>query len=457
MTIGFWRAEAQAALRATATAMTGQSASSAAAINAAIAARSAVYTQLARVTELLAGGRPFQDGSTTANTSLVVGRHGQGQAQLYAGLQAAALADHHYPSSPASGSTEGASLRRAADAVGVIGDILASHVTPGQRPRTPEGAAIQAGGGVQAALADICRLTIAALEVDQQISDWLPHGFGPLTAVYRPVAGAARRATSGHLDMVARELIASSAGQPRLLDELEVARQPLDPAPAVTTADEARAAVDSARTWLWQHRDQSSAIHLQLGTQLGLALYALGADPDPAVLGQWRGAAASAAELRGTPPVDVGRHVASELAEVLRWARAQLNAAVRAPAEDLARLSEQLPILASTLHRGCRHAVERRDLFVRKAVLRRPAGSVVYRVTERWRPAISSDDDVRTVNEYLSGLYRQQKRPASGGRTRPEAAVAFPQPPRPRADTTGPGPAGAPPLPGSTRRRGPSR
>ena len=455
MTIGYWRAEAQAALRAAAKPVNGQRASSAAAVNATIAARSAVYAQLARMTELLAGGRPVQEGPTRASASLVMGRNSKGLIQLYEELEAAALADHEYPSSPASGSTEGASLRRAADAVGVMGDIIASHVAPGQRPRTPEGAAIRAGGGVPAALADIARLTIAALEVDKQVSAWLPRGSGPLNVVYQLVADAARQATDGRLERVARDLIAGSSGQLQLLDELDLARQPIDPTPAVTTVDEAIAAVNAARTWLWQHRDQSGAIHLQLGTQLGLAVHTIRADPDPEVLNQWRGAAIAAAGLRGIPPVDVGRHAASELAEVLRWARAQLNPAEKSPAEELVRLSEQLPTLASTLYQGCRHAVGRRDVFVRHAVLRRPAGSLIYRATERWRPALSSDDNVRALNRHLSELHRQQNPPAADSRTRPQAADAFPQPPRPGSAVASPGPAAPPPSPAP--RRGPTR
>jgi hypothetical protein len=82
---------------------------------------------------------------------------------------------------------------------------------------------------------------------------------------------AARWSSSSRLGAVARDLIASSAGHPPLLDELEVARQPIDPAHAVTNADEAIAAVAAARSWLWEHPDQVAVAHLQLAIQVGLA------------------------------------------------------------------------------------------------------------------------------------------------------------------------------------------
>jgi hypothetical protein len=219
MTIGFWRAEAGAALRATAEVMGGQRAASAADANAVIAARSALYSQLARVTELLVGGRPAPEAPSRGSASLILGRHGQSLTRLYVGLRAAAMVEHRFPPGPANIGGAGRSLRHAADAVGVIGDIVAGHVVPQQRPRTPEGAAIRAGGGVQAALADVARLAIAALTVDHRLPAWLDHGRDPLSVTYQPVVDAARWATGSRLGAVARDLIAAAAGQPLLLDE----------------------------------------------------------------------------------------------------------------------------------------------------------------------------------------------------------------------------------------------
>jgi hypothetical protein len=54
------------------------------------------------------------------------------------------MVERRFQPRPATLGGAGRSLRRAADAVGVIGDIVAGHVVPRQRPRTPEGAAIRA-------------------------------------------------------------------------------------------------------------------------------------------------------------------------------------------------------------------------------------------------------------------------------------------------------------------------
>src|SRR5262245_38730662 len=102
--------------------------------------------------------------------------------------------------------------------------------------------------------------------------------------MYRPVAEVARWTTSSRLGAVARELISAARSQPGLHD-LDIARSPLHPAPAVATADDAIAAVRAGRTWLWQHPDRVTGAHLQVGTQLGLALHILTADKGSATIG----------------------------------------------------------------------------------------------------------------------------------------------------------------------------
>ena len=430
MTIGYWRREARAALRATAEAMSGERATPADAY-AVIAARASVYTGLARVVELLAGGRPVAEVPGRAGAELILGRHGQSLTRLYVGLRTAAEPDQPYPPAPANPGSVAQHLRYVADAIGVIGDILASHAAPNQRPRSPEGAAIRAGGGVQAALGEVARLTVDAIMVDHHLPAWLGHSRGPLAAIYQPIVDVARWSSTSRLGAVARNLIASAAGHLPLLDELDVARQPIDPAPAVTNADEATAAVAAARSWLWEHPDQLSVAHVQLATQLGLAVSILIEDRDQNARDRWRGTAMAAAELRGSPTTDVARHAAGELAEVLRWARSNLNS--RQPAgvgerlTQLGRLGEQLPALASTMHRGVHNAVRRRDLFVRDLVLRRPAGSLIYRATERWRPSALTDQPVRDLSRLLWKLSPHVTEPALADRPSAVAAASFPK------------------------------
>ncbi|MEU4472440.1 hypothetical protein [Micromonospora sp. NPDC023888] len=454
MTVGQWYNEAYQALR-TASAAMGRSRTLAAAdINAAVIARSAIYTQLARATVLLVGGRPAAEALDRARATAMLARHGQSLTQLYVGLQAAAVVDRQFPSSPAAVVAEPArSLRRAVDAIGVIGDILASHVPPGQTPRTPEGLAVRAGGGVQSGLADIARLTTAAIMIDMALPGWLDQRRDHLIEIYRPAAEAARWTASSRLSAVARELISLGRGQPRL-HGLDVARPPLNPAPAVSTADDAVAAVSAARTWMWQNTRELTGLHLQLGTQLGLTVRVLSSTGDPEMIGGWRQAAIAAADLRATPPVGPARDTAAELTEVLRWLRSFGKGDHGGPGgrrlQQIARLNSELPIMAATLHRGLSAALQRRDLFVRdEGVLQRPVGSLVFRAAERWRPATRGDDIVQDLTRAL--VQGQDAR--SHRENRSPSASAFPSPPRPRAAVSGSSCAGFDPSSGPTVRR----
>ncbi|MET7879857.1 hypothetical protein ABZS52_23360 [Micromonospora profundi] len=451
MTIGQWYNEAHQALRTASTAMGRSRALAAADINATVIARSAIYTQLARATALLVGGRPAAEAPDRARATAILARHGQSLTQLYVGLQAAAAVDRQFPASPATAVAGPArSLRRAVDAIGVIGDILASHVPPGQTPRTPEGLAVRAGGGVQSGLADIARLTSAAIMIDIALPGWLDQRRGHLTEIYRPAAEAARWTANSRLSAVARELIALGRGQPRL-HGLDVARPPLNPAPPVSTADDAVAAVSAARTWMWQNPSELTSVHLQLGTQLGLAVYVLSSTGDPTMIGGWRQAAIAAADLRATPPVGPARDTAAELTEVLRWLRSfGKGEPGERPLQQISRLNSELPIMAATLHKGLSAALQRRDLFVKdEGVLQRPAGSLVFRAAERWRPAMRDDD---VVQDLARALLQGQDADSRGEHASP-SSVAFPVPPRPRTPVFGSYWPGFDPSSGPTVRR----
>ncbi|MEV1073866.1 hypothetical protein [Micromonospora parva] len=439
MTVGQWYDEAHQALRTASSAMGQSRAMAAADINGAVIARSAIYTQLARAAALLVGGRPAAEVPDRARATAILARRGQSLTQLYVGLQAAAIVDRSYPPSPAvvvAGPAR--SLRRAADAIGVIGDILASHVPPGQTPRTPEGLAIRAGGGVQSGVADIARLTSAAIMIDIALPGWLDQRRGHLTEIYRPAAEAARWTATSRLSAVTRELIALGRGQPQL-HGLDIARSPLNPAPAVRTADDAVAAVSAARTWMWQNAGELTSTHLQLGTQLGLAVHILSSTGDPEMIGGWRQAAIAAADLRATPLVGPARDAVAELREVLRWLRS-LDTVDRGEPGDrrlpqLGRLNSELPFMAATLHKGLSAALQRRDLFVKdEGVLQRPAGSLVFRAAGRWRPAVRGDDIVQDLARALVQRQDADSDHAQAGRS----ARAFPNPPKPRRSTPEP-------------------
>ena len=434
MTLGYWRAEAHTQLRVTVAAMRGHKVPNPADAYALIAARSTLYTQLARATQLLIGGRPVPEVPARAGAALLLGRHGQTLTRFYVGVHAAAVVDHQYPHSAENTSDLTQAAHRAADAIAVIGDILASHVTPGRQASTPEGEAIRRGGGVQAAMAAIARLSIDAIALDRQLPAWLNRGDDPFTASYRPVLDVATWVANSRLGAIARALISHADRQPMLLDELDINRGPQHPAPAVTTVDEARTAIAAVRTWLWQHPDQATLAHLQLATQIGLAVHTRTDDPGTTIVRRWRAAAVTAAQLRGTPATDVGGHAEAELAEVLRWARTSLNQPDLEPDAEqtprrLAAITAQLPALAGALQRGLANAVQRKDLFVGSAELHRPAGSLIYRATQRWRPATPVDELVRELAGSLGRLRRPLGDGASPVAT-PPAAQAFPLAPR---------------------------
>lgn len=203
MTVGFWYEEAQRAMRAATAAVARRRAGTAGEINGLVGARSDLYQQLARVTELLVGGRPVAEVPDRASAGLVLGRQGQSLTRFYVGLRAAAVVDERLPPAPEVSAGAARSLRRAADAIGVMGDIIAGHVPPGRRPGTPEGVAIRAGGGVQGGLGDVARLAVDAVRLDGRLPAWLDRG-GPLAQTYRPVAEAARWTSGSRLGAVAK-------------------------------------------------------------------------------------------------------------------------------------------------------------------------------------------------------------------------------------------------------------
>ncbi|WP_425690208.1 hypothetical protein [Micromonospora sp. DT201] len=255
------------------------------------------------------------------------------------------------------------------------------------------------------------------------------------------------------MSAVARELIALGRGQPQL-HGLDVARSPLNPVPGVRTADDAVAAINAARTWMWQNPKELTGAHLQLGTQLGLAVHLLASDGDPRMIGGWRQAAIAAADLRATPPVGPARDTAAELTEVLRWLRSRGGGDNDKPGErdfqQISRLNSELPFLAATLHKGMSAALQRRELFVKdEGVLQRPAGSLVYRAIERWRPAVRGDEVVQDLAHALA----QGQDAVSRSESTSPSGRAFPSPPRPRTSVSESSRWAPDPSPGQTVRR----
>lgn len=430
MTVGHWRIEATDALRAAAAAMQPGELVLPGDIYAVAGARSDVYHQLARLTGLLLGGPPVGEvTSRKAATDLLLGRRPDAT-RLYGGLRGAALLEQELPITPSGVGETATRLRRAADALGVMGDILASHVTPFRRPQTQEGLQIRARGGVSGGLADIGALVVAAIAVDRRLPGWLDAAGQHPEMDFHPLSRSANWAVNSRLRVTARAVEEAGAGRPRLLDELDLSRQPRDQPSTPATADEAASAIDAARRWLWQHPEQITVTHLQLVAQVGLAVHALVDEPGSPARTRWRDAAATVADLRGTPPTDTGRDAAGELREVLHWLRGHHEQGEAADRHrDLQPLLTRMPAMASTLHRGLDRALQARNIVVPETVLQKPAGSLIYRAAQTWRSATRADDVVRDLSRALWRLATPDA-PTDAAPTTPDSSPA-----RSRADT----------------------
>ncbi|GGM22577.1 hypothetical protein ACFFX1_11040 [Dactylosporangium sucinum] len=447
MTVGHWTDQASASLRAAADAMAGRDVVHADAALGVIHARRDAYAGLAHLAELLVGDRPLRPEPTRADAGAVLRDHSRTHlSRMRVGLYAATVIDGPpYPPADAPRTPVDQAMRRVADAVGVAGDIIASHIQPGQRPRTPEGVAIRAGGGVRAALADVGRLTRQLLAVDAKLPGWLrradPHDLGR----FGPPAAAARWATRSRLRVVAEQVIEDGAGLEPLLRLLDAAPASRGTVPAVETADQAVAALATARTWLWQHPDQVQAEHLLLATQLGLAVHTIaGAHTtgDPVVqLREWRRAAKALADLHGAPTAAPGRPAAAELAETLRWTRDRLHPRDGEPAgqrvDQVARLHADLPLLAEALHRAVPHTVARGELFRGEPDLHKPLGKQLFYARTNWTAITQPNAATRALERAFTELEPLDDLGALRS-LQARAGQAFPRPPRPSAGAPGP-------------------
>ncbi len=429
MTYGHWLYQARAHLREAATNLArGTAPADMAAVLAVDGARRDVYRAIARHTELLLGELPGSD----PRRSAVAGP--APAAFLVSVRDASTYADPLPPASPTSGA--GLALRQATGDLAVAGDILAGHVEPGHRPRTAEGAAIRAGGGVAAGLGEIAQMCCDAIAVDLLLPDWLTATEPHLRGTVRPLLRAAKRTAAGRLPRLAHRLITAAIGHTPLLPLLDSAPATGRPATAVATAQDAAMSLRAARTWLWQNPNQIQAVHLRLGTQLGLAGTLVATDPsdtDPvdstlaAVM--WRRAVAAASQLRGSPPEAEARYTADTLNEVLCWTRNLANQE-SLPPPGVERVTEQLPALAEVLLNGVPRAVSQGDLFVQRHELVRPAKSLVAYAVPVWRKARMDDNSVTGIRAWLREAVLASTDEPTHDRSSP-ARVAFTRQPRP--------------------------
>ncbi len=352
LTYGLWIDQARTHLRAAARELSaGSGPETAVDVFAVARGRCSVYRQLHRHVDLLAtvAAAPLHTRRTRA-----VGRPDSAE-QMAAAFRdelrnAAGAPDALPPASPTS--PAGTSLDAATHCLAIAADVLATHVGPGERPRTPEGAAIRAGGGVPSALADLARVAFDTIHIDLALPNWIDTADDRHRAIGEQLAAASRQATTGELPSLLRDFIAAAPAGPSLLHGLDVAPVANPVKADVRTIDDAVASLRAVRTWLWQNPTQHHGTHLRLGTQLGLAVTLL-AGEDPAdhtsAARTWRRAASVAADVEGSAPTGEAEPIADTLAGVLRWTRKALDGNERPQAGAL---TAQRPALAEALFAG---------------------------------------------------------------------------------------------------------
>jgi hypothetical protein len=411
MTYGYWITRARVHLGDAADKPAGAGPDSIADVLAVMSSRAAVYRQLARLAEMLIPpthpNRPAQERELSGASRLATFRH-----RLRSAADDAAT-----PGLMVSTSLAVHSLTAAADCLGVAGDILASHLEP--RPRTPEGVAIRAGGGVVSAAVELARVVFDAIAVDLAVTEWLDLANDALRAIGVPLATAVRRTTTGTMPHVLGEVLSLAPTGPPPLHDL-TAVPALDAADEhVSTAADAAARLQAARTWLWQHPDRLHAVHLRLGSQLGLAAGLLAGidESDRLAAGWWRRAAGFASDIEGIPPTGDALTAADRLSDVLTWTRSALDHREQ-PRID--RITMQLASLAETLLAGAISAVERGDVFVNRTGLKRHRNGI-RRVESLWHRATSTAPEIVGLRDALEAIHRDHERPE-----RSAARSAFP-------------------------------
>jgi hypothetical protein len=276
MTYGHWLDHAQAALAEAAAAAGRDTAGGHADTAGVMAARRRTYLELRRLAGLISGVDAPE--ATTGHADLLVNagrRMSKAGPGVILGAGCWAAAGPVTPSRPAPISALGRHLAEAATALSTAGDILASHLDPGRRPRTPEGAALRAGAGRTGGLADIASLAHAAVQVDRRLPRWLGRTDPTLRTVYRPVIDAAGWWTRSRYPTVLRQIAAHSDGTSVL--------RTLDVAPAGSRATQLRPitnladitdVVDTSRAWLFGHAAQATVGQVAAAARLAIAICA---------------------------------------------------------------------------------------------------------------------------------------------------------------------------------------
>ncbi|MEU7802656.1 hypothetical protein AB0B10_25690 [Micromonospora arborensis] len=365
-------------------------------------ARSRVYQGLAALTEVLAN-LPATGGMTRRDADQVLGKVPATPAVVRGGLLAAAAAERVVATrQPVA--APGRAFVNAARKLSTAREILLSHAPPRRAPLTPEGVAIRAGAGQEAALGDVGRLLDEMVLADAAVAGWLS-GSETLPAA-RPLAEVALWASTSDLAVVAQELMAVGNRSLALLHGLNPPPLPhMTESTAIRSADDAAEKFAGVCSWLYRNPGQARTAHLATGTRLGLAI-CLAAGARDARL-PWNDAAIMASNMAGSPPDEEGQLVADQMQQLSRWIQDDVRKygpPTPGPRQEaLDRLALMLPILAERLLRVMRVAVPRGEVFLReRAGLHKAPGQKIFHAVGAWRVANPWSAQITAVRQTLT-------------------------------------------------------
>lgn len=430
MTYGHWLDQATTALHTARDAAATTRAAGHGDAATTITARNLVYHRLANIADQL-GGTPRTEGTIRAAEHLINSntRVAATAASRLMGVGLRAAIAEPAPAAPA-GITTGElthQLTNAADALGLAGDILASHLGSLDRPaRTPEGYALAAGAGQTGACADLAQLASHMIEIDRQLPAWLSRGRTPRTlrAVYQPAIDRVRWWTRSRYPSLLNEIAGQANGESvlRMLNtapstELSTAAR------QVNSIGDVADVLDTARAWLHQHPGRAQYAHLVAATRLAVVISNSAARIDPngtldtrSYVHRWAQVAKKLQPLTGLDQANPDT-LLQALDTASDWLRQQARTHLADPNQRAQpnpnwqaaqpQLLGKLPGLATQLDRALAAATIRGHLCVNQSELdsSRTRRGIFY-AKARWRKAKPDNDEVRALRGRLETAAR---------------------------------------------------
>jgi hypothetical protein len=426
VTYGHWLDRATSAIHAAEQAAATSRAAGHGDAAATIASRNLAYRRLVHLTDQL-GGRPPAEVTTKtaeylANSDTRLATTSPARV-LGVGLRAAIADRAPAPAGDPPGGELPRHLDAAAAALGIAGDILASHLGPPTRPaRTPEGQAVANGAGHGGAWADLAHLAGQLIELDRRLPAWLSRGRPQRTLrpVYQPAIDRMRWWTRSRYPTILQGIADRSTGQSvlRLLELAPPIERSAGPGQVGSLRD-VIGVLDAARVWLHRYPGRARHSHAVAATRIAVTITTDAARLGPAgpvdagpYAYQWSQVARRLQPLTG---LDGGRTdpLVQELDAAADWLRGRVRAQLAAPAQTRAMLDAEwhaalpkilgkLPGLAAQLNHAVAAAARQGHLCVPQSELDLSTTTRgIFYAKSRWRKATAADDQVQELRDRL--------------------------------------------------------